>query len=222
MIIGKFIAAAIVAYLLGAIPFGLILGRVMGNIDVTEHGSRSIGGTNVIRTVGFKVGLLVIGLDLIKGICAVLLARLIVGDTTFIAAGSPLDWHHAQLVAAFLVMIGHNWSVFMKFRGGKGVSAYFGGWLVLDPAVACFGGIILILAVLFTRYVSLGSILGSIGIILLLIILTVVTSFPLRYLIYSLIAAIVIIYQHRDNIIRLYTGKELKFGEKLTTTISKN
>jgi glycerol-3-phosphate acyltransferase PlsY len=214
MIIVQFVGAALVAYLLGSIPFGLFFGRLMGNIDVTEHGSKSIGGTNVIRTVGFKVGLYVIACDLLKGIGAVLLAKLIVGDATLMVYGYTLDWHFAQITAAFMVMIGHNWSVFMKFRGGKGVSAYFGGWLALDPAVAFFGGIIMILAVLFTRYMSLGSMLGSVGIVLLLIILTVMNAFPLTYLFYSLLAAIVIVYQHRDNIIRLYSGKELKFGDK--------
>lgn len=214
MIIGKFVAAALVAYILGAIPFGLIFGRRMGNIDVTEHGSKSIGGTNVIRTVSFKAGLYVIACDLIKGIIAVLLARFVIGDATLTVAGISLNWQFAQVMAAFLVMIGHNWSVFMKFRGGKGVSAYFGGWLILNPAVAFFGGIIMILAVLFTRYMSLGSMLGAIGIALLLILLTVVNGFPFTYLIYSLVAAVVIIYQHRDNIGRLYAGKELKFGDR--------
>ena len=211
----QFVGAAVIAYLLGAIPTGLILGRKMGNVDVTEHGSKSIGGTNVIRTVGLKAGSVVIFCDLLKGIGAVLLARAIVGDGTLVAAGVTLDWHFAQVVAAFLVIIGHNWSVFMKFRGRKGVSAYFGGWLILNPAIAFFGGLIMILTVLFTRYMSMGSMLGALGIALLMILLTVVNGFPLSYLIYSLLAAIVIVYQHRDNILRLQTGKESRFGDKI-------
>jgi glycerol-3-phosphate acyltransferase PlsY len=215
MIIGKFIAIALFAYILGAIPFGLIFGRLMGNIDVTEHGSKSIGGTNVIRTVSFKAGLYVIACDLIKGIVAVLLAKYLIGNATLTVAGISLDVQFAQVMAAFLVMIGHNWSVFMKFRGGKGVSAYFGGWLMLNPAVAFFGGMIMILAVLFTRYMSLGSMLGAIGIALLLILLTFMNGLPFTYLIYSVVATVVIIYQHRDNIGRLYAGKELKFGDRI-------
>jgi glycerol-3-phosphate acyltransferase PlsY len=168
-----------------------------------------------MRTVGFKVGLLVIACDLMKGVAAVLLARFIVGSTVLTVANFPLNWHHAQLLAAFLVMVGHNWSVYMKFRGGKGVSSYFGGWLAIYPTVAIFGGIIMILAVLFTRYMSLGSMLGSIGIALLLVMLTFVKGFPLTYLIYSVVALIIIIYQHRGNILRLQSGKELKFGDRI-------
>ncbi len=221
MIIGKFIAAAIIAYLIGAVPFGLIIGRLLGNVDITKRGSGNIGGTNVIRTVGTKSGILVIVLDMAKAAAAVLLARTIVGDSVLLVAGVPLNYHYAQIAAALTVMVGHNWSIYIKFRGGKGSAAYFGGWFAINPAVAFFGGLILFFTVIRTRYMSIGSLLGSVGIFFLLIFLTLGHGFPLIYLIYSFVAAAIIIYQHRSNIGRLQTGTEHALFGKLKKRIRK-
>ena len=111
-------------------------------------------------------------------------------------------------------MVGHNWSIFMKFRGGKGVTAYEGGWLVIYPGLALFGGAIFIITVIITRYISLGSILGSLGLFLLHILLTLLFRFPPVYLIFSFLGAALIIYQHRENIQRLRAGTERRFGNK--------
>jgi len=214
MIIGKFIAVVIIAYLLGAIPFASIISRLMGRIDITKHGSGNIGGTNVLRTLGAKAGILVMALDLGKAVAAVILAKVIIGNDVLLVAGFPFNQQAGEVVAALMVMIGHNWSVFVKFRGGKGVAAYYGAWFVIWPIAALFGGAILILTALWTKYMSLGSILGSLGIWCLLALLTVVYDFPPIYLVYALVAAALIIYQHRDNISRLQTGTELKLGDK--------
>jgi len=214
MMVGEFVAVAIVAYLLGAIPFGLIVGKLMGRVDITKYGSGKTGVTNVLRTTGTKAGILVAVLDLAKAIGAVMLAKVIVGDSVLLVAGFPLQWQVAQIVAALMTMVGHNWSVFIKFRGGRGVATYFGGWLAIYPATALFGGGILLLTAFLTRYMSLGSILGVLGIWCLLVPLTIVYHFPPIYLVYALAAAVLIIYQHRDNIIRLQAGTELKLGDK--------
>jgi len=212
MIVGKFIAVIVVAYLLGAIPFSSIVSRLIGGIDISKHGSGNIGGTNVLRALGLKAGALAVALDLAKAAGAVALAKVIVGDDVLLVAGFPLHWQVAQLMAALMVMVGHNWSVFIKFRGGKGVAAYFGGWLVICPAAALFGGVITLFIVLRTRYMSMGSIIGSLAILCLLIPLTIVYEFPPFYLAYSLVAAGLIVYQHRNNITRLQTGTELRLG----------
>lgn len=213
MIIGKFIMVVILSYLLGAIPFGLIVSRLMGRVDVREYGSGKTGGTNVMRTVGRKAGILVIALDLIKALIAVILARVIVGDGVLPLGGFYLH-QIAQVTAALMAMVGHNWSIFIKFHGGRGVAAFFGGWLALSPPAALFGAEILFLVALQTRYMSMGSIIGAMSIWCLLVPLTVAYNFPPIYLVYGLVAVSLVLYRHRDNISRLHTGTERRLGEK--------
>jgi glycerol-3-phosphate acyltransferase PlsY len=215
VIIGKLTAAAIIAYLLGAIPFALIFGWLMGKVDITKHGSGNVGGTNVLRTVGIRAAIVVAILDLGKASLAVFLAMIIMGNDVLGITYFPVNWQFAQVLAAIMVMVGHNWSVYIKFRGGKGVAAYFGSWFVMCWPVALFGGIIVIITASLTRYVSMGSILGSLGILVLLIILTIVNGFPPIYLVYSVLAVIMIVYQHRRNIDRLQTRTELRLGDKV-------
>jgi glycerol-3-phosphate acyltransferase PlsY len=210
MIIGKFVAVAVVAYLLGAIPFAMVVSKLMAGIDISKHGSGNIGGTNVYRTLGTKAGAIVAVLDLAKASAAVLLARVIIGNDVLHVAGFPISWQWGQVLAALMVMVGHNWSVYIKFRGGKGVATYFGSWFAIYPPAALIGGIILILTVLRSRYMSLGSMLAAFGILCLFIILTVESNFPWIYLVYSVIAAALIFYQHRANISRLQSGTELR------------
>jgi len=116
-------------------------------------------------------------------------------------------------MAALMVVVGHNWPVFIGFRGGRGVATYFGSLLVLAPPVALFGAEIFVLTLLPTKYMSMGSILGVLGAWCLLVPLTVVYQFPPVYLVYGLIGAALVVYQHRDNIARLRTGEERRLGE---------
>jgi len=112
--------------------------------------------------------------------------------------------------------VGHNWSIYIKFRGGKGAAVYYGSWFAMwpiGPLVGVFGGIILIITVLLSKYMSLGSILGSLSIICLFIIMTLTHSTPPVYLIYSVLAAGLIVYQHRSNISRLQTGTESRMDQ---------
>ncbi len=217
MIIGKLVAVAAIAYLLGAIPFALIFGWLLGKVDITKHGSGNIGGTNVLRTVGARAAIVVVVFDVGKAALAVFLAQVIMSNDVLLVADFPINWQFAQVLAAVMVMAGHNWSVYIKFRGGKGVAAYFGGWLVMCPAAALFGGIIIIITTTLTRYVSMGSLLGSLGVMILLIIMTVVNGFPPVYLAYSVLAVIIIAYQHRSNIDRLQTRTERRIGDKVET-----
>ena len=214
MIVGEFVAVAVIGYLLGAIPFALIVSKRMAGIDISKHGSGNIGSTNVLGILGKKAGALVMALDLGKAVAAVMLAKVIIGDSVLLVAGFPFNWQVGQVVAALMVMVGHNWSVYIKFRGGKGVAAYYGSWFAMYPAAALFGGVILILTVLRSKYMSLGSILGALGILCLFMVLTAAYEFPPVYLVYSLIAAGLIVYQHRGNISRLQSGTELRLDEK--------
>jgi len=151
-------------------------------------------------------------LDLAKAFVPVMLSKFIIGDGVLSIAGFALNWQWGQVITALMVMVGHSWSVYIKFRGGKGAAAYFGSWFAIWPVAALVGGAILILTVWLSRYMSLGSILSSLGILCLFVVLTLIDVSPPVYLIYSVVAAALIVYQHRSNISRLQAGTESRMG----------
>jgi glycerol-3-phosphate acyltransferase PlsY len=214
MMIAKFVAVVIIGYLLGSIPFGYLIARRQAKVDVTKYGSGKIGTTNVLRVAGRKLALLVAGFDLLKGVLAVEFAWLIVGKGYLVIGDFGLGGLVAQVLAALAAIAGHNWSVFLKFRGGRGVATFFGGLIALCPPAALVGGEIVITGALLTRYVSLGSIAGAVGSYAVLVPLTIMNGFPVEYLFYALVGAVIILIMHRDNIVRLLSGKERKLGEK--------
>ena len=216
MIVAEFVAVALIGYLLGSIPFGVLIGRRSARVDVRQVGSGKTGATNVLRVAGKKAAALVAMLDLLKGLVAVVFAGLIFSEEYLVVGGSGLWWlaRSAQVVAALSAMAGHNFPIFLKFKGGRGVATFFGGLLVLCPAAALFGGEVLILGAGLTRYVSLGSIAGVVGTYAILLPLTIFNGFPIEYLVYTLIGSIFIIVMHRDNIVRLLSGKERRLGDK--------
>jgi len=210
MIMAKIVAVVIIAYLLGSIPFGLIIGKLKSGVDVRKHGSGKTGATNVMRTVGTKFGILTIVLDVAKAAGAVMLAKVIVGNSSLTIGGISLHWQIAQVMAALAVVAGHNWPIFAKFKGGRGVTAYFGTLFAICPPVAIFGAEVLAVSALRSRHMSLGSILGVLAVWCLLVPLTITHNFPPIYLAYSLAAVALVAYQHRDNVRRLQRGTERK------------
>ena len=212
MIIGNFIIVAIVAYLLGAIPFALMVSKKLAGVDISKFGSGNIGGTNVYRVLGRRAGAIAVILDLAKAFAAVIAAKYIIGDSVLMVVETPITWQWGQALAALMVMVGHNWSVYIKFRGGKGVATYFGSLFAMWPPAALFAAVILVLTLLRSRYMSLGSLLSASGVLILFIVLTVGYDFPVVYLVYSMIAAALIFYQHRANIDRLGSGTESRLG----------
>ena len=215
MIIAKFIAVVIIGYLLGSIPYGLLMSKGSAKVDVRQYGSGKIGATNVLRTVGRKAAVAVASLDILKGVLAVLLAGLIVGRGYLVVGDFALGTLVAQVLAALAAVAGHIWPVFLKFRGGRGVATFFGGLLALCPPAAIFGGEILIIGAGLTKFASLGSIAGAVGTYAILVPLTIMHGFPIEYLAYALIGTIVIIAMHRDNIARLMSGSEHRLGDKV-------
>jgi glycerol-3-phosphate acyltransferase PlsY len=213
MIIAKFVGVVVIGYLLGSIPFGVIISKRRG-IDVTQHGSGKMGTTNVLRTAGSKVAAMVFGLDLLKGVLAVVFAGLIIGRGYLVVGGFSVGMLIAQVMAALAAVVGHNWSVFLKFKGGRGVATFFGGLVALCPLAALFGGEVFIIGAGLSKFVSLGSIAAVASTYGILIPLTIVHGFPIEYLIYTLIGTIIIIVMHRDNIRRLMSGRERRLGEK--------
>jgi len=214
MIVAQYLTAVIVGYLLGSIPFGLLIAKQTANVDVRKYGSGKTGATNVMRTAGRKAAAVAAILDLSKGALAVLFAGLIVGNSYLVVGSFGLGSILAQVLAAAAAVAGHNWSVFLKFRGGSGVATFFGGLIALCPVVALFGGEIIIIGASLTRFASIGSIAGVVGTYAILVPLTVLNGFPLEYLVYAMLGTFMIIVMHRGNIARLITGKERKLGEK--------
>ena len=222
MIVAQFVAVIIIGYLLGSIPFGLLVGRLSGKADIRQYGSGRTGATNVLRTAGRKAALLVAILDVGKGAVAVVFAGLIVGKSYLVVGDLALGMLVAQVAAALAALAGHIWPVFLRFRGGRGVATFFGGLAALNPVAAAFGGVILLAGVGITRFASVGSIAGAVGTCAILVPLTILNGSPVEYLAYALIGAIIIIVMHRDNIGRLVSGTERRIGEKVVLGDSPN
>ena len=186
------------AYLLGSIPFGLIVSKLWAEIDIRQHGSGNIGMTNVMRTVGYLPGLVTLLLDVAKGYVPVLLARQVSGDPT------------TALIIGVFAIAGHNWSVFLRFKGGKGVATTAGVFLGVAPGIALALFVIFLGVVVLTRYVSLGSILAAVSLPILLIFY----RFPWPIVPLGVLISVFTIVRHRANISRLLAGTEYRFGDK--------
>jgi len=213
-VITKFIMVVVIGYLLGSIPFGVLISKQRAKVDVRQYGSGKMGATNVLRMAGTKTAAMVFGLDLMKGALAVVIAGLIIGREYLVIGGFSLGVLIAQVIAALAAIAGHTRSVFLKFRGGgRGVATFFGGLAALYPPAAIFGGEVFIIGAGLTKFVSLGSICAAVSTYAILAPLTILNGFPVEYLLYALIGNIVIIIMHRGNIARLMSGKERKIGD---------
>ena len=190
------------SYLIGAVPCGIVVARLHSGIDIRAYGSGNIGFANMLRTLGARAAAIVFVADIAKGVVPVLLAKLLIG--------SPLS----EMAAGLAAVIGHNWSVYIKFRGGRGVDTGIGALLAMSPgvALACFAVFGLTLAIF--RYISLGSIMGAIAAFAFMLPLALMGWQPIEYFIYASVAALIIIIQHRANIARLRAGKERKIGQR--------
>jgi glycerol-3-phosphate acyltransferase PlsY len=195
------VVSAVVAYLIGSFPAGYLIGRLRG-VNVLEWGSGRTGGTNVLRSAGMVPALLTGALDVGKGALAVWIAGQI--------SGFPA----AEVLAGAAVILGHNHSVFLRFRGGAGVGTSLGALAAIYPPLAV--GLLLLLLVLIaiTRYASLGSLIVTSLMPVVLLVLGVAGVLPLAYLGYGLLAWIIIVCAHRPNIRRLVNGTERRLGEK--------
>ena len=210
--IAEFIAVVVIAYLLGSIPFGLIIGKLKSGIDIREQGSGRTGATNLMRVTGTKLGVLALVLDVVKATVAVILATVIVGRDSGVLpiAGVSVYWQHiAQVAAGLAAVAGHNWPIFATFKGGRGVTAYFGTVFAIFPPAGIFGAEVLAIAALRSRHMSLGSLLGALATWCLMLPLAIVYHLlPPIYLVYGFVVIALIAYQHRDNIKRLRQGTE--------------
>ncbi|MEW5784764.1 MAG: glycerol-3-phosphate 1-O-acyltransferase PlsY [Bacillota bacterium] len=191
--------AILAVYIIGSIPFGYIMTRLLKKVDIRAYGSGNIGATNVLRVLGWPAALFVFFLDGAKGVAAVLLA------------GYLSDLTAVRLAAGLAVLLGHSFPVFLRFKGGKGAATgigvlfALGGWVA--PVVLLFAGAI----IAATRYVSLGSILGALSLPLLFWLF----GFEAAYIYFGAFAALLVILRHHANIGRLIRGTETKLGQKI-------
>lgn len=190
------------AYLLGSIPFGLILAKLLGGKDVRKSGSGNIGATNVVRVAGPAAGILTLLLDAAKGALAVWLAGRFSGQSAA-----------AIMLAGIAALVGHCFPVWLKFKGGKGVATALGVFLMLAPLAALGGVMFFLMVVLVWRYISLGSISAAAAIPLLVYFLWAPGHAPPLVVIFgTLFAAGLVIVKHDANLQRLVDGTEPKFS----------
>jgi glycerol-3-phosphate acyltransferase PlsY len=184
----------VITYLMGSIPFGILFARAQ-NINLQEHGSRNIGATNVARILGKKAGIFTLLGDTFKGWLAILLAYMVLIDPYAIA------------VAGISAFLGHLFSVFIKFKGGKGVAIGLGIHLYIMPIPTLMAIGVFALTLWVFNYVSLSSICSSIA----LPIFGVLTNVPVPYIFMSLVIAIMVVFRHHENILRILMGTESRF-----------
>lgn len=205
MIIVKIIFGAILAYLLGSIPTAYVAGRLYKGMDIREHGSKNVGATNVFRVLGKVPGIIVLVIDILKGTLAVVLIPFIFGVNGEITA---------YIVFGLAVVCGHNWTFFLKFKGGKGVATSLGVLIGLMISIASFrvvvASCVLIWLVTFVAfgYVSLASLFSAVTFPILMI----VFSQPVELVVLGVIFCILIVFRHRPNIQRLLEGRESRFS----------
>ncbi len=191
-------ALMLLAYVIGSIPFGLLVGRFWAGIDVRQYGSGNIGTSNVMRTLGTVPAVLVLALDAAKGMIPVLIAR---------------EWWGPSvgLLVGLAAIVGHNWPIFLRFRGGRGIATSLGVLLGLVPGIAFTLAVIWALVVVITRYISVGSLVVSV----LLPFVLVYTGQPLPVVVGGFAMAVFSVYRHWPNIQRLRRGTEYRVGERV-------
>ncbi|MCL2140397.1 MAG: glycerol-3-phosphate 1-O-acyltransferase PlsY [Dehalococcoidia bacterium] len=216
MIALKLFLVAVIGYLFGSIPVGVIVGKLKAKIDIRDYGSGRTGGTNALRTLGRRAFIIVAAGDILKSCIAVLLAGWIIGDSQsaigFINIGVPA----ARALAGISAIIGHIFPVFARFKGGRGVATFIGGLAAICPPAALFGGEVLIIGAGLSGFASLGSLISVLSAYAIMIPLTIIYGVSIEYLYYVLIGALIIVVAHRDNIKRLLAGKERKLHQKAT------
>lgn len=195
----------IAAYLIGSIPTAYWVGKAFFNIDIREHGSKNMGASNTFRVLGPVWGIIVLIIDLGKGMAAVQLA-LLVHSTDWLGTEKSF-W---QLLFGLVALAGHVFPVFAGFRGGKGVATLFGLVLAIQPWIALISIGVFIIVVFLTRYISLGSIIAVIVFMACVWFAYKESNVYMRW--FSIIAAALVIFMHRTNLIRLLKGSENKFN----------
>lgn len=192
------IVAVVVSYLLGSVSFSIVIAKWVKGIDIRNHGSGNAGATNTLRVLGKGPAFFVIFLDIAKGIAAVYLGYVM----------SNNEW--IPILCGLAAIVGHNWPIWFRFKGGKGIATTIGVLATLVFFPALYAGIIAILLIVITRYVSLGSLVFA----ALTPIFIILVQYNLPLFICALVIAIFAFVRHRTNIVKLLRGTENKLGAK--------
>ena len=203
---GMFVAVAIIAYFIGSVNFSVIISKKVAGFDLREKGSKNAGTTNMLRTVGKKAALAVLICDILKGVLAIIIAKLMTSD---------INQAIGVQIAAVAVVIGHTFPIFFGFKGGKGVATSIGILLVMNWQIGLICIVYGVLILILTRMVSLGSITAA----LLFPVLTIFIrdhyiAEGAGYTIFGIIMALIILFNHRANIKRLNEGTENRISFK--------
>lgn len=193
------IVVTLAGYLLGSVSFSVLIAKWLGGIDIRSHGSGNAGATNTLRVLGIGPALTVFVLDLLKGAAAVVLAGWLVPGNLW-----------AQVAAGLAAVAGHNWPIWFRFRGGKGIATTIGFVASLMFLPGVLAGAVGILAIVLTRYVSLGSLLFT----ALLPVFVLVLDRPAELFWASLVITVLAWFRHRGNLVKLIRGQENKLGAK--------
>ncbi|WP_332630082.1 glycerol-3-phosphate 1-O-acyltransferase PlsY [Halalkalibacter flavus] len=194
----------LIGYLLGSLSFSYIIAKKIKKVDIRQHGSGNAGATNTLRVLGLGPALLVLALDVLKGIVAVWIGVAVAPDQSGLYPA----------LAGLAAILGHNWPIYYGFRGGKGVATTIGVLATVVFFPALFAGIVAIGSIVITRYVSLGSILFAILTPIFALFLLDYYGYPVIYGYLAFVVALLSIWRHRTNIKRLLAGTESKIGQK--------
>jgi acyl phosphate:glycerol-3-phosphate acyltransferase len=199
------IIALFAAYILGSIPTSYIMGKLIKGIDIRDFGSGNVGATNALRILGTKIGVFTLIIDIGKGFLAVNIARFIIHEPT-------------NLIIIFIglfAIIGHIFTIFLKFKGGKGVATSAGVFIALIPIPVALALVVFVITVWLSKFVSLGSMLAALTLFVAELVINILNSFSeLEILIFTFIIALFIIIRHKANIQRLINGNENKISFK--------
>lgn len=190
---------------LGAIPSALIIGKLVRGIDIRDYGSGNVGTTNALRTLGIGPSIVVFVLDFGKGTLAALIGLNLGGSMA------------AAVACSLAAVIGHNWPIYIRFRGGRGVATSLGAFIVMTPVVCITVITVGLILIAITRYVSLGSVVGA-ALSPILVLGSLWLGAPFEPVVYAFIAAPIVLFRHRANIGRLLAGREHRLGQKVPHT----
>lgn len=208
------VLAGVVAYLCGSIPTGYWMGKLLRGIDIREHGSKSTGATNVLRTLGKGPALMALAIDLLKGVAAVTFARWLLGSPAVVASvPDSIDFNSWLLrmmaIAALLAVVGHSRSIFIQLTGGKSAATGLGVLLAVSWPVGLGAALCFIAVLAISRIVSLSSISAAIATVVLMLIL----GQPTAFLVLAVVGAAYVVLRHKQNIRRLIAGAEPRIGQ---------
>ena len=198
----------VLAYFIGSVPFAYVYGKYFRKIDIRQHGSGNVGATNVLRVFGKKAGIVVLLLDILKGYLPVMIAMHFVSPLPVLSEGFA---EALPVLVGIFAILGHTFTVFLSFKGGKGVATSAGVFLALSPLTIACALLIFTIVVLITKYVSLGSMVAAVFLVITHLMIFLRSDSANPYIFYfAILLSLFIIYKHKSNITRLIKGTENK------------